>query len=117
MIVYSTDGRIIGTIEGGIYFKSVSARLHQLRRPPAWAVDAAAFDKDIAPHCRGIVITDLDSGKRYSTSIVAFLSRRISLNRGFGKQYALALRWWDELAPGQTVLPGVLSSGVRGVQP
>ena len=99
-IVHSTDGRLIGNIEDGVFFKHVKSE-HQLRKPPAWATDADSFDKEVVPNCHRIVLINTDSGKRYATSVEVFIRHRIEFNRGYGRQYALPLRWWEELFQNQ----------------
>lgn len=100
-IVYSTDGRIIGEIDGGVFYKQVIPKIHRLRKPPAWATDADSFDREVAPNCHAIVLIDKENDKQFTTSIDAFIAHRFEFNRGFGRQYAVTLRWWTELNPAQ----------------
>ena len=94
--VYSADGRIIGYIEGGIFFKPVIPEIHRLRKPPGWATDADSFDKEVVPNCHTITLIDEQNKKSYSASVEVFQAHKIELNRGFGRQYALTTKWWRE---------------------
>ena len=37
--VYSSAGRCVGRIEGGVYHKRLDPTRHKLDRPPGWAID------------------------------------------------------------------------------
>jgi hypothetical protein len=93
-LVY-VDGKIVGTIESKTFTKQVTGSRHQLRRPPAWAIDAQAYDEEIKPYANEIVILDKESGIRYHTPVETFDQLKRQLNRGFGKQYFLTLNHWQ----------------------
>lgn len=100
-IVYSTTGRVIGDIDGGVFYKRVNPEIHMVRRPPSWATDADSFDREVAPNCHTIVLIDITSDKQWEVSVEMFLKHRFKLNRGHGKQYALVLKWWTLIPQAQ----------------
>jgi len=106
-VLFASDGRCAGRLVGTALVKRASAGKHQLRRPPAWAVDVGALRQAQEAGATEVVIRDLDSGMTYRTPIDAFWRRGFSVNRGFGEQQALALSWWqmdDPRAPRQLTL-------------
>ena len=103
-LVMSTDGKIIGQIEGKVFLKKVNGRAHMLHTPPAWAIDARAFDQKVLPHADTIRIEDTESGTIYQMSTRLFNEKKGVINRQFGSQYFVTLHHWTEIAPGQKEL-------------
>jgi hypothetical protein len=64
--------RVVGCIEGNKFTKSVIGSKHRLRRPPAWAIDAEAFDGEVKPNAAEIVVIDKESGLEYHCTVEAF---------------------------------------------
>jgi len=95
-IIYAGD-KVVGQIEEGVFIKWVVGRLHRLRKPPAWAIDARAFDDHIRGGCHTIQILDKE-GLEYSVSVETFIRHMGTLNRNFGKQYYLTLPYWQSKA-------------------
>ncbi|MHA1940058.1 MAG: hypothetical protein ACW97O_17830 [Candidatus Thorarchaeota archaeon] len=93
-LVY-VNGKIVGTIENNTFTKQVTGSKHQLRRPPAWSIDAQAFDEQIKPQADEIVIFDKESGIKYHTPVETFDQFKRELDRGFGRQYYLTLDRWS----------------------
>jgi hypothetical protein len=93
-VVRSCDGRIIGYLEGDIFKKPVSASKHKLRKPPAWAIDAEAFDWQIKGAATVFRVEDKETGKVYEVSVAYFDQHKGEFDRGFGRQYFLPLARW-----------------------
>ena len=89
------DRTVIGYIEDRTFIKPVRGSKHMLRQPPAWAIDADTFDKQVIPHCDTIIIHDREKNKEYKASVKLFDEKKGVLDRGFGRQYYLALKWWN----------------------
>jgi hypothetical protein len=104
MKVTSVDGKIIGDIEGGVFTKRVNGKVHMLREPMAWAIDQRAYEEHVKKACHTIVIIDTENGTKYKVSTKVFDEKRVFMNRGFGPQYYLVMKWWQTIAPGQGVL-------------
>ncbi|MBN1440968.1 MAG: hypothetical protein JW929_16295 [Anaerolineales bacterium] len=92
--IYSESGKVIGSVNGGVFRKSIAFSRHALRRPPALAVDECALLQAREAGAVEIRIRDSESGKVYSCPIPLFKEHAFILDRGFGKQYALLLSWW-----------------------
>jgi hypothetical protein len=98
------DGRIIGYLRDRTFYKSVSGSKHRLRQPPAWAIDAEAFDTEIKPNSTKIVVVDRETGMEYQASVETFERFKGELDRGFGRQYFLPLPQWQIRGNGQRQL-------------
>ncbi len=94
MKVY-VDRKIIGDIDARTFTKRVKGSKHMLRQPPAWGIDAPIFDEQIKPNCDTIVVIDMETDKKYQVSVELFNKQKGTLDRGFGKQYYLTLKWWN----------------------
>ena len=92
--VMNSEGKIIGSLDSGIFIKRVQGSKHMLRKPPAWAVDSdvLALIRDQASQ---IFIEDMESGKVYRVTLSLFEEKAIAINRGFGPQKALLLKYWS----------------------
>ncbi|MFC1930346.1 hypothetical protein ACFLWE_00410 [Chloroflexota bacterium] len=86
--------KVIGYIEGNRFIKPVVGSKHKLRQPPAWAIDADVFDREVKPVCTQIVIVDKEAGTEYHATVETFDSLKGSFDRGFGRQYFLTLNAW-----------------------
>ena len=86
--------KIVGHLEENRFIKSVVGSKHQLRHPPAWAIDAEVFDHQIKPNATEIIIEDKESGVEYQASVEIFVKHCFRFNRGFGTQYALPIQLW-----------------------
>ena len=88
--------RIIGRLEDNKFIKSVIGSRHKLRRPEAWCLSAAAFNRDIQPFVDTIVIHDKESGITYQATVAVFIEHSFPIQRGnFEKQLALTLNHWE----------------------
>jgi hypothetical protein len=104
VIVQSVDGKIIGDIEKGVFTKRVDGRVHMLRQPPAWAIDVRAFVKDVRPNCHTIVVEDTHAQLTYSVSVQLFSDKKGALDRRYGAQYYLPLKYWTVRSSSQKEL-------------
>lgn len=97
--------RHIGFIENGVFTKRVDGRIHRLRVPSAWAIDAPAFRDIIKPNCHKIEIIDEPANLRYEVSMETFDKFKGRINRGYGEQYFLTLDYWSVYSMSQATLP------------
>ncbi|GAP05908.1 hypothetical protein ATHL_00749 [Anaerolinea thermolimosa] len=91
---YSSDGKLVASLCGTVLRKRVRASVHQLRQPPAWAVDADILRKAMADGAQVVEIEDTETGRVFVTGIRAFELCGFCFNRGFGEQVALPLKFW-----------------------
>jgi hypothetical protein len=93
------DGRVIGWLEGNTFIKPVCGSKHKLRQPPAWAIDAEAFDQQVKSQAKEIVIWDRESDTKYRAPIEDFDEHKGEFDRGCGRQYFLVLAHWQVIEP------------------
>ena len=93
------NGKVIGRVEGHRFVKTVCASKHKLRTPPAWAIDAEAFDESIKPVAQEIIVWDRESETRWRVTVADFDALKGTFDRGFGKQYFLPLSHWQVIGP------------------
>lgn len=94
-VYFSTTGKPVATLQMGVLRKKVRASVHQLRRPPAWAIDLQILQDARRDGARIIEILDVESRRRFTAPIEAFDRYGICFNRGFGDQVALPLHYWQ----------------------
>jgi hypothetical protein len=87
-------GKVIGHVAGDTLHKTVRSSKHQLRCPPAWALDCHSLDDAERLGAQRVEIQDLDSGQTYTASIPLIRQFGFTLDRGWGKQIALPLQLW-----------------------
>lgn len=96
MIVKTVDNKIIGTLDNGVFTKTVYGSKHKLLSPPAWAIDSYVFDHVLKGRCKVIIIVDRDDfNRQYKVPFATFDSNKQETRRGFGKQYFLTMDWWN----------------------
>ena len=101
--IVRVDDKIIGQIENGVFTKRVR-QAHMLRTPRAWGIDCKAFLEQIFPKTNRIRIEETETGTVYDISTGVFNRRKGYLNRGFGPQYFVILKYWHEIRKGQKAL-------------
>jgi hypothetical protein len=100
----STDNRIAGALVDGWLRKIVQASKHMLRSPRGWAIDAHALAAARSAGALGLRIEDTESGKTYLATWAALDAHGYTFDRGYGRQIALPLRYWQlEGAPAPLV--------------
>lgn len=92
--------KVIGYLEGNRFIKQVVGSRHRLIRPPAWAIDAEAFDTEVRPNAIAIVVIDKETGREYRASTEHFAKHAFRFNRGHGDQYGCPIRFFDSRGDG-----------------
>lgn len=87
--------KVVGCLEGDKFLKAVIGSRHRLRYPPAWAIDAEAFDREVKPKTTRLVVIDKETGLEYHCPTETFDQLKGELDRGFGRQYFLTLKHWE----------------------
>ena len=89
-VVYNAQGRAVGRIEGGWLVKrGLDPECHMLRRPPAWATDAAHLSLPVV----GIRLFTT-TGECWEAPLETWRRYGRELDRRWGKQVLLAARYW-----------------------
>jgi hypothetical protein len=96
--------KIIGYLEDGRFIKPVVGSKHKLKYPPAWAIDAWAYENEVRPYAKVILIQDKESNLEFHSSVDTFDRLKGTLDRGFGRQYFLTLNHWEERGNGHQQL-------------
>ena len=102
--VIKVGDKVVGCLKGDKFIKSVIGSKHQLRQPPAWAIDAEAFDVEVKPNASVIVVIDRETGIEYHCPVETFDKLKGELDRGFGRQYFLTLNHWEARGNGHQQL-------------
>ena len=90
------QGKAVGAVRGGVFYKRCRASVHMLRKPPAWALDVQSLLDAEAAGAREVEILDVETNRRWRASVALLRSdKAFELNRGFGLQVALPLRLWQ----------------------
>jgi len=93
-IYHNINGRPVASLCGRILQKRLRGSLHQLRKPPAWAVDAAILEQASKDGALVVEVHDMETGKVYWAAISAFRRWGFEIDRGYGRQVALPLERW-----------------------
>jgi hypothetical protein len=97
-------GKIAGVVVGKVFIKHAIASRHFLRVPPAIAFDVSAINRAREAGAMTVMVLDKESGKRYYSLITTIQEKGVELDRGCGRQVALAMRYWSNSPPAQPVL-------------
>ena len=94
-------GRLVRDARGRLWLEKpcLDPARHQLRQPPAWATDAGHLDLLRAHNGVGVRLV-LTTGAVLEAPLEAFGRHGLELDRGFGRQIALPLRYWTVHRPG-----------------
>lgn len=90
----NSRGQATASIVGDLLRKTIGTQ-HILRRPCAIGFDWDHIQAAEEAGVKRILVRDRDSGRVYRTSFETFLARGFEVNRGFGRQRALALHLWQ----------------------
>ena len=105
-IAIKASKKVVGTVAGHVFFKSIYGSRHFLRRPPAIAFDVQSLADATRAGAVVVVVTDMETGTTYTSSIPYVYKAGFSINRGFGNQIALPMSKWEikvkEVAPDET---------------
>jgi hypothetical protein len=91
--IRGAEGKLRGVIQNRTLIKEIRGSIHLLRKPPAIAIDANMYNR-WRPYFDTIEIRDTETGRVYRISAKHFDYWRWELERGYGKQYAVALSRW-----------------------
>jgi hypothetical protein len=92
--IYGVNGHVIGWIEGNSFCKRVKESTHMLRTPRGWAWDVAVLERAQKEGLLKTVIFEGEYKKIYQASLVDFLRYGVDINRGYGEQICLPIKYW-----------------------
>jgi len=102
-VIRRRDGRVIGKVQGQVFYKRIRGSKHILRVPPAIAVDTEALRAAEHLGAREVLVEDTENGTLYRASIAMFWEHGFEFNRGFGDQVGLPLHRWKVQRKGEPV--------------
>lgn len=88
------NGKVVGRVVGGVFFKSVRGSAHFLRVPPAIAFDVSSLDDAEKAGARGVSVVDKETGTTYQATMKVIREDGFPVNRGHGSQIALPMDKW-----------------------
>ena len=88
------NGRVVGRIEGNTFYKTIRKGLY-LESPPGIAFEETSIDDAIKMGASKVEVKDTDTGVIYRAPIAIVLEKGMPLDRQWGKQIALLMRYWD----------------------
>jgi hypothetical protein len=95
------DGKPIGYVEGGVFYKRLQGSKHMLQKPPGWAYDEFSLRKAEKAGAHLLHILDTETDIIYTAPLKLFWERCFPVNRGYGAQLGLALHRWRARDPNQ----------------
>jgi hypothetical protein len=97
---FNASGQPVAILSGRTLRKRVRGSIHQLRQPPAWAVDAEILEAAKRDGATQVEVVDVESHKTHRAPLDAFFVHGFRFNRGHGDQIGLALCHWRVETPG-----------------
>lgn len=94
MLIITAKGWVVGQFEEGVYRKTVKGSIHMMQSPMGWASDKDICEDLAKLGCKEIRIFDKEKGKTFVASFEEFMAKAIPIDRGYGEQLALPLRYW-----------------------
>lgn len=87
--------RVVGQVRAGVFSKKVRGSAHMLRTPAAWAFDRSSLVAAENAGAHTVRVEDTETGVLYTVGLPVLWSTGIEIDRGFGQQVALPLRYWS----------------------
>lgn len=87
--------RVVGEVRAGVFHKAVRANVHQLRQPPAWALDVQSLADAVKAGATVVAIYDTETRRTFTASVTRILTDGFRVSRGFGEQVALPIAQWS----------------------
>jgi hypothetical protein len=82
-------------VDGTVFSKQVSGRIHFLRKPLGIAFDVTVIEDAKRLGADRLRVTDTDTGQHYHATMKAVEQKGISIDRGHGRQVVLPMRYWS----------------------
>jgi len=101
---FNSSGKVIGTLEGAVFTKSVRRSKHFLRALQAWGTDKQVLEDLKAEGCAVVKLIDRESGLVYEAPLERILAQGTEKDLGFGVQVFLPEKEWQVKDPGQLAL-------------
>lgn len=95
MLIRRNDGKIIGRVKDGVFYKNVCGSIHMLKNPLGWSYDACAVKQAKQLGARYLIVNDKENGNKYRTTPEDFLqySEPVPWDKN---QRVLRLLFWQQ---------------------
>ena len=88
---------LYGVSPDGWLCKKIQKSKHFFRNPPVIAIDKKIFDTNYkSKKIKGVKVFETEEAITYIASLETFIQFSILIDRGFGVQYALPLKYWTK---------------------
>jgi hypothetical protein len=98
--IHLSDGRFVGTVSGDVFRKKLRKSRHMLHSPLGWASDEDILVFITQLGVDKFVIDEIEEGITYEATLDSFYKYGILIDRGYGQQRALPLRFWRKQGEG-----------------
>jgi len=91
------DGKRVftaGYVAGHTFYKEIHNK-HILKSPPAIAIQLSIFERLERLGIEDVLVSNRDTGDKFLTPLSRFRAKGILIDRKYGKQIALPLRYWE----------------------
>jgi hypothetical protein len=89
-------GKVVGNVIGEYFIRRMKKSKHFLRQPPAIASNIDTLEQAVQAGARFCTVFETESNRTYQVPISRIYEKGRIIERGFGKQIALALHLWDQ---------------------
>ncbi len=104
--IYS-NGRVVGYVKAGVFYKSISGSKHFLHKPPAIAFDISTLNDAEKAGAVRVEVYDRETRTTYRATLAHVLDKGFTFNRGWGEQIALPFEGWTKHTKGKPSQPGL----------
>ncbi|MGD0610057.1 MAG: hypothetical protein ABSB41_00970 [Anaerolineales bacterium] len=96
--IKNDSGHIVGTYdpERKTFTRRIQGSRHLLRSPKAVCMDESIYLRLGELGCEWLVVEDVESGVTYRARFLLFEEKQFPINRGFGHQVGMELRFWNK---------------------
>ena len=105
--LYTEQGKVVAMLEDGTVKKTVTESQHLVRFPEAlsgWAFDTVLIQQAAELGAERIDVWAKDTNQHYYVGVDEFCQKAVPLNRKFGAQLLLPLRYWNPVDTRQMAL-------------
>lgn len=92
-------GKRVGVVVNNVFMKTVSGSKHFLVAPPSIANSIEVLQSAAKAGASTAQVFDKETGMTYTASFKSIWQKGFVIERGFGKQIALTMEFWNVIKP------------------
>jgi hypothetical protein len=96
-------GKVVGAVVDDKFIRRMKKSKHFLRQPPSIASNIDTLEQAVQAGARLCTVIETESNWTYQVPISRIYEKGRIIERGFGKQIALALHLWDQSKDEQNI--------------